>query len=296
MVGAGAEPNLRKILRFLTLYFVCFVFLSPQAYACTLWSVGGDHAADGGTLIAKNRDWWPDHAQKLTMVTGSGYRYLVLAAEGNDSPGAKGGVNEHGLTVITASPPSYLEKDKTLKWTVGLTRKILSKCRTVEEALALGAEFWGPQFLMLADKEEIVYVEIGLNGEYRVERSRNGTLAHTNHYLSLDMVDLNREKPGISSSKRLQAIESLLQSSGKFNFDDFMSFSYRQDQGPDNSIWRTGSRPEGVRTLATFIVSQPKGEDAVLFIRMNSPGKPMQEYRFKLRDVFAGKVDLSKVE
>lgn len=277
--------------------FFMFMLLMPEAAgACTLWGAAGAFVQDGGTLLVKNRDWRPDHRQKLELVSGSGILYLALVAEGNQSGGAKAGVNAQGLSVVSASPPAYLEHDKTLPRTRGLIRKMLSRCRSVEEALAMSHDLVGPQFLLLADKQEIACVEIGLDGQYRVERSRNGTLAHTNHYGSPDLTGLNRDRIGASSQQRRQAIEADLSVGGPFSPEDFQRFSLQQDAGPDNSIWRTGSRPDGTRTLATWMVGQPEQGEAFLFLRLNNPGEECREYRWSLADLFSGKIDLSAVK
>ena len=76
---------------------------SASLNACTLWAAAGGDAS-GGTIISKNRDWKPDHTQVLKVHRDrKGYAYFGLYAEGNKDPGLKEGVNEHGLTVITAT-------------------------------------------------------------------------------------------------------------------------------------------------------------------------------------------------
>ena len=76
--------------------------LSPMpALACTLWGAAGA-AANGGTLISKNRDWAPDHHQVLKKVhPKKGWAYFGLYAEGNGDAGLKAGVNEKGLTIVS---------------------------------------------------------------------------------------------------------------------------------------------------------------------------------------------------
>ena len=82
---------------------LCAVLLPIQVLACTLWGAAGDDAA-GGTLMAKNRDWKPDHRQLLKAVRPqAGHAYFGLYAEGNDAQGLKAGVNDQGLSVIVAS-------------------------------------------------------------------------------------------------------------------------------------------------------------------------------------------------
>jgi hypothetical protein len=277
---------------------IAMVSLIPRVPACTLWSAAGESVVGGGTLIAKNRDWMPNHHQRLELssIRDPGYRYLGLVAYGNDSPGLKAGVNSKGFVVVSASPPSYLEKDKNLKRVPGICEKLLAGCKTVKEALSHHSWFGKPQFLMLADSEETAIMEIGLDGMFRIQSTKSGVLSCTNHYIHPDLVNLNRDKPGLSSGKRLKKIQWFLASKGTFDVDDFIQISTSTDAGPDNSLWRTGSKPTSTRTLATWIVYQVSTGEALLYSKMANPGKEIKEYRFKLEDVFKGAVNVSGVE
>lgn len=271
--------------------------MSPSAYPCTLWSAADNRVLGGGTLIAKNRDWAPNHPQllELSSICNSGYRYLGLIAQGNDSPGLKAGVNENGLVVVTASPPSHLEQDKELKKVHGITRKMLARCKDIQEAISHREWLVGPQFYLLADPKELALIELGLGGEFRVQRIKSGVLFHSNHYADLDLMHLNRNKAGMSSVLRYKKIQHFMMNKEKFSLDDFIQVSCSTDTGPDHSLWRTGSKPTSARTLATWIVHQPSGEEAQLYLKMANPGKEIKEYRFKLKDIFTGKANLSEV-
>ena len=77
--------------------------LQPAA-ACTLWGAVGSAVDGGGTLVAKNRDWVPDHRQELSLLKpAQGYQALVLRAVGGAEPGIKAGVNEKGLVIVSAT-------------------------------------------------------------------------------------------------------------------------------------------------------------------------------------------------
>lgn len=271
--------------------------LVPEVPACTLWSAAGESVIGGGTLLAKNRDWVPNHQQQLELspIRATGYRYLGLVATGNDMPGLKAGVNSKGLVVVNASPPSYLERDKSIRRAPGIGRKILSECKTVKEALSHHEWFIGPQFIMLADANEIAIIELGLDG-LRVQSTKSGVFSHTNHYLEPELVALNRDKPGVSSVKRLEKIQQFLAAGEKFDLSNFAQISTSTDGGPDNSLWRTGSKPTSTRTLATWIVYNLPSGEALLYLKMANPGKEIKEYRFNLKDVFSGKANISGVE
>jgi hypothetical protein len=296
------ESHLSKSIRWAVVLwitsFIVMVSLVPKSPACTLWSAAGESVVGGGTLIAKNRDWVPNHQQRLELssIHDPGYRYLGLVAYGNDSPGLKAGVNSEGLVVVSASPPSYLEKDKSLKRVSGICRKLLADCNTVEEALSRHPWFDKPQFLMLGDRNEIAIMEIGLDKMFRIKSTKSGVLSSTNHYIHPDLVNLNRDKPGVSSVKRLGTIQRFLVSKEIFELDDFIQISTSTDAGLDNSLWRMGNKPSSTRTLATWIVHQGHSGEALLYLKMANPGKEMKEYRFKLGDVFKGTVNVSGME
>lgn len=274
------------------------LLVSSSSYPCTLWSAAGDGVVGGGTLIAKNRDWAPNHLQvlELSSIYDSGHRYLGLIAQGNDSPGLKAGVNKNGFVVVTASPPSYLEQNKGLKRVHGIARRMLAQCKNIKEALSHHEWLVGPQFLMLADPAELALIELGLDGEFRVQTIKSGVLFHSNHYIDPKLMRLNKGKPGVSSVHRHEKIQQFMTSKERFKLDDFIQVSGSTDGGPDNSLWRTGSKPNSTQTLATWIVHQPIGGDALLYLKIANPGKEIKEYRFKLKDIFSGKVNLSEVQ
>jgi len=273
------------------------LLISPSAYPCTLWSAASDRVLGGGTLIAKNRDWAPNHQQvlELSSIRDSGYRYLGLIAQGNDSPGLKAGVNENGFVVVTASPPSHLGQDEELKKVHGITRKMLAQCKDIQEAISHREWLVGPQFFMLADPMELALIELGLGGEFRVQRIKSGVFFHSNHYVDPDLMHLNKDKAGVSSVHRYKKIQHFMMNKERFSLDDFIQVSCSTDAGPDNSLWRTGSRPTSTWTLATWIAHQPSGGEAQLYLKMANPGKEIKEYRFKLKDIFTGKANLSEV-
>ena len=80
-----------------------FLIQSP-CQACTLWGAAGTSIEGGGTLVAKNRDWAPDHFQELAVLQpAAGYWALALKAIGGEEPGVKAGVNDKGLVIVSAT-------------------------------------------------------------------------------------------------------------------------------------------------------------------------------------------------
>ena len=268
---------------------------------CTLWAATGNVVEGGGTLIAKNRDWLPDHQQRLSLFTpANGFAYFGLVALGTEaeSRGLKAGINQYGLVVINASASAIPQKVRiAMPHTSRLMTRILSGCQNVDQALTHMEWFLGPEFLMLADKKKVAVIEIGPEGKTAVSLVENGTASHTNQFLDAALIANNsfgsqtrvRELP--SSTSRLARIRDLVaRKSFGLNLKDFVGWSLDQSDGPDNSIWRTGSTTQAERTLASWIVYLPSDGKPVLFVRLANPGHERQELMLSPADIFtAGK-------
>jgi hypothetical protein len=252
---------------------LALLLAGPASRACTLWAAQGTRVAGGATLIAKTRDWRPTDHQDLVLVRPhQGYAYYGLETRGQEA-GLKMGLNEKGLAVESATASTVAKEDRDQAGrTSGLLRKLLAGCASVEEALARKALFKGARFMMLADRSQVAWVEIGPKGEVRVETRRNGTLAHTNHYLPGALEACNLRVPGPSSLARLDRIQALL--AGKtLTFDDCLAFTRDAHDGADNSIFRTGSRPGGTRTEATWVVRLEPDGGAEVYARLLNAGE-----------------------
>lgn len=271
---------------------VAFIF-PLSAEACTLWAGAGDSIVDGGTIISKNRDWLPDNQQQLRLVSNTkGYRFVSLYVTGNNSSGTKAGINEKGLAIVTASPPSYLEIPENYKGKT-TTPMLLTRYDSVASALnALQAGEWsrGPEYLVLSDPKEVACVEFGNNSTYDiVSRTNSGVTFHTNHYLAQELVSLNQGNLA-NSQKRYTKIQGFLQTKPQYDIADFRAYS------DDPTLWRIGRTPASVCTLASFMIRQFSDGQGTLYLKMANPGKTVKEYEFSLADLFAGRVDLSQVE
>ncbi|WP_291331590.1 C45 family peptidase [Desulfovibrio sp.] len=277
------------------LYLLCALVLlaAPvRADACTLWAAAGPQVAGGGTIIVKNRDWRPDNQQKIRLATKGKYRFIYLEAEGNSFSGAKQGINEKGLAIVLASAPREVERAGK---NAGMTklRILLASYASVQEALAAlkaGAWVTNPQFMVLADAKEIACVEFGPGGQYAVVAQQgSGVVFHTNHYVSPQLEPLNPHKLS-TSLDRYNKISSLLQAGAPFDVQKFQAFS------TDPTLWRAGATPSTTRTLSSWIIRQMPDGSGTLYLRMANPDHPVKEYRFALKDLFEGKVDLSLVQ
>jgi isopenicillin-N N-acyltransferase-like protein len=236
---------------------VWLVLLSVPASACTLWGAAGDAVAGGGTLLAKNRDWRPDHTQSIRILTPKdGFRYVGLFADDGAEPGIKAGVNEQGLAVVSAAASSIPKKIRNAQTDArGVMSKILRQYGSVADVIVDAAILFQParaNFLMLADRHQILQVEIGLNGQYSLSTQSNGVLAHTNHYLSQELAHCNQLQ-GESSHLRLARVSSLLAVDKKWRLDNFAAISRDQHDGADNSLWRHGKE----YTLASWQIALP---------------------------------------
>jgi isopenicillin-N N-acyltransferase like protein len=271
----------------LIILIICNKNLSP----CTLWGTAGENSASNGTIIVKNRDWVPDHTQKLKIINPKkGNRYFGLFAEENNDPGIKAGINDKGLSVISASASSIPRKVRDTQTDVsGIISRILVKYNSVDELLADKEIFFHARagFLFVSDKKKIAVIEIGFEGKsYSVKSAENGVVFHTNHYVDEKMLKENR-KIGKSSLKRFDRIGKLLADAKlPFTADIYKKMSMDQTDGPDNSIWRTGSALEKERTLSTWIAETPLRGSPRIYIKLANPGEEYKEYNFTIDERF----------
>jgi isopenicillin-N N-acyltransferase-like protein len=252
------------------------------AQACTLFAAIGNSVQGGGAIIAKNRDRGPLASGLKVFVPQTGYRHLGLVSLNSPKDPAVAGINEKGLVVVDASPSSLPLQEEDYS-AIPLTQALLTRCASVDEVLAQ-KELWRasyPVFEMVADRHRLALIEVGPGGQVAIQVSDQGGLAHTNHYLSSQLLWAN-QMPHYSSKVRLRRINRLLdRQRGPFDFADFLVFSQDRHAGPDNSINRLGSTPRKTRTLATFVV-QLADDAPHVFVRIANPGEPDKIVNFKL--------------
>lgn len=268
--------------------------------ACTLWAAAGPQAAGGGTLLSKNRDWLPGQRQVLKFhVARQGIPYFGLYAVDGRAPGLKSGVNERGLSVVSASAssiPRRLRASQPGKH--GILGRVLSHYASVDELAARApALFPGARamFLMASDRHKILVAEIGLDGRYAYKVLDRGATAHTNHYLDKALADLDI-KVGRSSATRYARVTDLLaRSAGPFDMARFAAISRDRHDGPDDSLWRDGREA----TLSSWIISSPVDGPQVLRVVLDNPGVAETTQTFTLDRAFwsrAGHQGLSAIK
>ena len=261
---------------------------SQPSAACTLWGAAGESVEGGGTLIAKNRDWTPDHRQELLILRpAAGYRSLTLKAVEGSEPGIKAGVNEKGLVIVSAAasqvPAAERRKFRQRK---ELMAHFLTTCASVAEVLKKVHLLRRPVFYLVGDRKELALIEVAPDGRRSIKNQDSGTLHHANHYCAVDAPDI-KPNPGRSSLQRYNRMGELLQNPHKsYALEDFIRFSQDRTAGPDNSIWRTGSSPTRGRTLATWIVSVPASGSPRLYLKTANPGEPEQLCRMSVEEAF----------
>jgi len=243
--------------RLLQLFLLLNLVFGLKASACTLFSATGDRVVGGGTLVAKNRDFQQDSWTYLEpVVPREGYRYLSLSAFENGEPKrCKGGINEKGLVVVSASTSSLPKELR--KGAGGLSGRLLRKAASVEEAIALKSEMEGlrPNFYLLADAQRTALIEIAPGGKVSIKQTKNGTQAHSNHYLAEPYRFFNlKSYPG--SYIRLDRVRQLLEQTPALDEHAFEQFSQDRAAGPDDSLFRVGNN-KTPRTLATWIARLP---------------------------------------
>lgn len=273
-------------------YALCLFLglLSSATLACTLWAAAGEDAS-GGTLISKNRDWKPDHIQKLKLLRPkTGFAYFGLYAEGNNEPGLKAGVNEAGLSIVSASSNIPRKIRDIQPGKRGIMQRILVNYANID-ALATDADKVFPasraNFFMISDRSKVLLAEVGLDGKYIIKITSNGSITHTNHYLDPQLAAEFNKKIGPSSATRFARINTLLgQTARPFTLAQFAAISRDHNDGPDNSLWRNGKE----HTMASWIVETPASGSPKLRVVIANPNEAETTQEFILDDAFWNKV------
>jgi hypothetical protein len=255
------------------LSLVLSLSMSSSALACTLFGATGIGVEGNGTIAVKNRDWKPSY-QKVELVTpGEGYRYFALLT-GKKGGFDAGGINEKGLFVAmsTVSSISRAERNSYPKFRTAEGKRandyMLAHYATVLEVVESKENIWSePVNFIIGDKDSLAIIEVLPGGKRSVTYQENGNVFHTNHYVDKDTIQGNK-KIGKSSLTRYNRIRTLLNEHiGKFTVNDFWRMSKDQNAGPNNSIFRVGSKPQGTRTVAELVATLPQDGNFRLEIR-----------------------------
>jgi hypothetical protein len=219
----------------------------------------------------------PNHRQELQLVTTpGGFRAFGIFAVDGRQPGMKAGINEKGLVIVSGAASCIPMAERARAGGIKqLLIKILASCENVDAVLKKLEMFVGPGFFMVADPTQVALIEVGLNNQRTVQTIRQGVLFHTNHFLD-GTLSANNKLQHPSSYFRLARIRYLLKSHPQpFKLTDFIAHSEDQNDGPDNSIWRTGGGRGKIRTLAAWVVALPPNEAPILYVKLaDNPNSP----------------------
>jgi hypothetical protein len=281
--------GLMTFFRYIPLACLISLILGPlHSQACTLWAALAGRVQGGGALVAKTRDMPPNHQQELRLVKpDKGFRYVGLFAVTGSRPGLKDGINEKGL-VILGSAASCLPAAERNRFSgpADLLERILTTCDGVDAVLANLGGFTHPAFFLVADRQKAVLIEVGLSHERRIRVADRGAITQTNHYQDADFQCFNRTE-GLSTALRLQRINFLLRSHKEpLTLADGVRFMEDRRDGPDNGIWRTGSTPKKIRTLAAWVALLPPEAPPTLHVKLANPGQPVKTYSLRLDGAF----------
>ena len=268
------------------LLFLCAMAVQ-DVRACTVWGAAGNRVEGGGVIAAKNRDNTPNLPTVLRLLyPKSGYRVFALFDTEADGY-VTGGINEKGLVVLNAAAGS-VSRQKRLVATEDLTERLLTTFDSVDAVLGQSELFAKshPALYMLADSSKVVSIQVAPGGDTAAHAVKNGTIAFSNHYTDKKVAWAN-ERIGPSSKARLDRIRHLLAGhSSPMTADDFISMSADRSGGPDHALWRTGSTPDKVRTLASVVIFLPKSGPAEVYVRISGPDGTERTHRMTADVIF----------
>lgn len=259
-------------------YFLALVLTSVAtvSLASTFWSVRGpDSGENGQTMLAYVRDDLAGE-QTLAAVTEEGsipFKGLYVGKTHR----FEAGLNQKGLFVGQISAASVPRDERLTLFAKRLKSAegwfggewLVRNCSSVSQALEQHRIFTGyPMIYVLADKNETAVVECLPNGRFVVRRTDAGAITHTNHFIFTDATQSNRTVPA-SSSARLVQINKLLATQPKpFALGQFLSFATNADEGPDLSLFRTGSKPRSPKTTCIWLMSFPQKGGTISHLRL----------------------------
>jgi isopenicillin-N N-acyltransferase-like protein len=195
MIRGQAEAlafNFDTLLRYTLIAFLRDDLLVRRALAaegCTTWAASGSATAGDQPILAKNRDYRPDHLPLQNVVRAmpdTGFPYLYVSSAG--SPGVfSAGINQAGLAIadthvystdLGPGLPSY-----------ALMMHVLEGHDRVSSALDYlrAVPRLGRNNLILADATGHLAVLEGGHRRYGLFESHDGALVNTNHFASDEM-------------------------------------------------------------------------------------------------------------
>ncbi len=267
-----------SFLRILLFLVSCLLIISQSSLACSGYGYV-DPNKNGDNVLIKNRDERPSVQALELHKPLVGNKYIGLFAKnkaGKFLPRA--GINEKGL-VVTSLSVSTVEKKNLIKCEgdQGLSNfipHILTNYDSVESIKKDADKLFSntvPVFYMIADKNEIIYVEISPKPEYKcnisgntpnnytiINQDKDGNIIHTNHYISAEFQKYNvKDYP--STYARFDRLKQLLSNTTKNNkIGQYLGYFHDETNGPNNSLFRYNIGKHQEKTLATLMVKIPR--------------------------------------
>jgi hypothetical protein len=221
------------------------------------------------------------------VIPENGFRYLGLfPLEAKSGNYAVAGINEGGLTVVTAAAETISTKKKSTG-SSNLVETILTTFASVDGVLARRDILLKsrPVFLIVGDNTKIALIQIGSNGRIKIDNTGNGLFYQTNHYTDQGLLKENDRYVSNSLLRRNRLQHLLEKYPQPFSIDDFLSIAADKGSGPDHSIWRTGSGKQD-RTLASWVAVLPKSSSPEIYFKLVNPGSNELNYEMKLDKPF----------
>lgn len=256
--------------------------LCGGALACTTWASIGNVSANHGLLLAKNRDGSPSSYELLRIEHPKhGYKYLILAYnvhKAKSLPYISAGVNEQGVVVVNnaADTQKMQQRDQGETRTM---RRILMHYSSVKQVIADQKKLFTTSLindLLIGDKHDLILVEMGRGGQYKLWHKKNGVLFHTNTYESKKLAPQNH-RDLVDSDVRYQRIKTLLaRAHTPYTFEYFLTISNDQmNPTINNNIFRPW-------TMATWVIGIPKHGMPKLYVRFTNPSEAYNVFRLNL--------------
>lgn len=268
------------------IFLILFAFPFSTSLACTQWASVGSSSAGHALIFAKNRDAGLNGTEKLSIIHQHGaipYLALVYNHHRDDGgyPYISWGINQSGLlaSVASATVKDIVRRDAG---ETAVLTAVLSQYDSVSEVLMHAKKLFSHHrvgYYMIADAHQLMLVEVGLNGQYKIKTFHNGYLYHTNHYIFPSLQYLNI-KAHRSSSIRYQSIKTLLDSSTKpYQASQFKAWLNYQRHGDNDSLFRKN-------TLASIVAVIPQQGDPSVYIRFTNPNQDYHVYQLSLNQTF----------
>lgn len=243
---------------------------------CTVWAAAAPITASGAPLLAKNRDYRPNH-QRLQCLAYAhpekGYRYVYLTSAG--SPGVfSSGMNEAGLAVADTHVTSVDMGPGLPRYSVEM--ELLEHHTSVNAALEYLSSIphIGDGTLVLIDAEgDMAVFEAGHTWQ-GVVCAEAGFVVSTNHFVTTPLSDQWRDcnPPALrgNSQRRYEKVKAALQTNcGQVTVGWAQQFMTSHGE-PHDAICRHAELDSDSATIST-VLYLPKAGQLVL-----AHGQPCQ--------------------